>query len=59
MIFPVLAESPGTTSRTFWQRKEQPKLPAHLRHQPFKPAPSPAVADFNTLEMASVDTGVL
>lgn len=59
MFFPVLAESPGMTSRTFWQRKEQPKLLAHLRHQPFKPSPSPALADFNTLEVASVEAGVL
>lgn len=55
----LLAESPGTTSRASWKRKEQPKLPARLRHQLLKPTPSPALADLNTPEMASVDTGVL
>lgn len=35
-----MAESPGMTFRTFWERTEQPKLPAHLRHQLLKPVPS-------------------
>lgn len=55
----LLAESPGTAFRASRKRKEQPKLPAHPRHQLLKPAQSPVLADLNIPEMASVDTGVL
>lgn len=55
----LLAESPGMTFRASRKKKEQPELPAHLRHQLLKPAQSPVLADLSIPEMASVDTGVL
>lgn len=51
-LLSLLAGSPGLTSRTFWKRKEQPKLSVHLRRQLLKPVPSRALADFSAPEVA-------
>lgn len=47
-LLSLLAERPGPASRTFWERKEQPKRAVRLRRQLLKPVPSLALADLNT-----------